>query len=420
LTLGRLLIVTRREYLERVRSKAFMVSTVLGPLIMGALVVLPGLLMSRQRREPLRIAVLDEAGALGPKVEAALGERRRDGAPRFAVRPAGEGPVAGRRDALREQVMKGEIDGYLVLPAEALESSVAEYHGRNVSNFEELRHIDDAVEDAVVGTRLTGAGLAPDRVRALTRKPDLKTIRVTAQGLREDRRGMAFVLAFMLVSLLYTSLAIWGAAIMNGVLEEKTNRVVEVIASSLPATHLFAGKVLGVGAAGLTQFLAWAATLGVLSLYGAAGAAASGVQLPELGAAVLGWFVVLFLLGYFLYGALYAAVGAAVNTTQEAQSLAFLVMMPLMLGFVFAPLVISNPDGPLSVVLSLIPPLTPLLMFLRVNSIMPPAWQLALAVVLSIGTILLLNWAAARIYRVGILMYGKKPTLPEILRWIRA
>jgi ABC-2 type transport system permease protein len=186
------------------------------------------------------------------------------------------------------------------------------------------------------------------------------------------------------------------------------------------ASHLFAGKLLGVGAAGLTQFLAWALTLGVLSLYGAAGAAASGMQLPRLRPAVLAWFVVLFLLGYFLYGALYASIGAAVNTTQEAQSLAFLVMLPLMMGFVFAPLVISNPESTLSVVLSVIPPLTPLLMFLRVNSIMPPAWQLALAVVLSLGAIVLLNWAAARIYRVGILMYGKKPTLPEILRWVRA
>jgi ABC-2 type transport system permease protein len=420
LSLGRLLIVTRREYLERVRSKAFMVSTVLGPLIMGALVVLPGLLMSRQRREPLRIAVLDEAGALGPKVEAALGERRRDGAPRFAVRPAGEGPVAGRRDALREQVMKGELDGYLVLPVETLESSVAEYHGRNVSNFEELRHIDDAVEDAVVGTRLTGAGLAPDRVRALTRKPDLKTIRVTAQGLREDRRGMAFVLAFMLVSLLYTSLAIWGAAIMNGVLEEKTNRVVEVMVSSVSPDTLLSGKLLGVGAAGLTQLMAWALTMGLIGIYVGSGAVAGGASVPEVGVGVLVAFVLFFLLGFFLYGSLYAAVGAAVNSMQEAQNLILPLMMPVILAMMFFPMVLRSPDSTLAVALSLVPLLAPLLMFLRISVLMPPMWQVALSIGLTVLTIWGVVWMASRIYRVGILMYGKRPTFPEILRWVRA
>jgi ABC-2 type transport system permease protein len=127
----------------------------------------------------------------------------------------------------------------------------------------------------------------------------------------------------------------------------------------------------------------------------------------------------LFLLGYFLYGAVYASLGAAVNTPQEAQSLVFFAMMPLILAFMFAPLVASNPEGGLAVTLSLIPPLTPMLMFLRISAVTPPVWQLALGIVLLIAAIALLNWAAARIYRVGILMYGKKPTLPEILRWVK-
>jgi ABC-2 type transport system permease protein len=417
----KLLIVARREYLERVRSKAFIISTVLGPLIMGALIFLPGLLMQRQRGKPLRVSVLDESGKLASQVEAGLREQQRDnGTPRFAVTPLVVAELQDRRTALREQVVQGGLDAYLVLPADAVGSSAIEYYGKNVSNFDDIHRVEKVVEDAIVGQRLTGAGLQPERVRDLTRKPDVKTIQVSARGLRQETGGTAFILSFMLVSLLYTSLAIWGAAIMNGVIEEKMNRVVEVMASSVPATQLFAGKLLGVGAAGLTQFLAWALTLGALSLYGAAWAAASGTPLPELRPAALGWFVLLFLLGYFIYGALYASVGAAVNTTQEAQSLAFPVMMPLMTAFVFAPQVISNPDSPLSVVLSLIPFLTPLLMFLRVNTVTPPAWQLALAVGLSLATIVLLNWAAARIYRVGILMYGKKPTLPQILRWVRA
>jgi ABC-2 type transport system permease protein len=416
--MSKILTVARREYLERVRSRAFLIGTVLGPLIMAAVILLPGLVMSKQRGKAVRLVVLDETESLGPVVEAALRERVEKGSHRFDVRPVGEGPREGRREALRERVVNGELDGFLVLPRDALERSAVEYYGKNVSSMTDLGALDRVVEDALIGQRLAAAGLERERVGSLIRKVDLKTIRITAQGMREDR-GATFILSFVLLSLLYTSLAIWGSAIMNNVIEEKTNRVVEVVVSSLPASRLFAGKLLGVGSAGLTQFLIWGLTLAVISAYGAAMAATAGLPFPELSAPVLGCFVLFFVLGYFFYGALYAAIGASVNTQQEAQSLAFLVVMPLAMGFAFCVPVLSNPDGALAVTLSLLPPLTPLLMFLRASTVMPPLWQLALSVVLMLASITFVNWAAARIYRVGILMYGKKPTLPEMLRWIK-
>jgi len=204
---------------------------------------------------------------------------------------------------------------------------------------------------------------------------------------------------------------------MNGVIEEKSNRVVEVVVSSLPASRLFAGKLLGVGAAGLTQFLVWAACLAAISSAGAAGWGAAGA-VPELSPSLLVAFVLFFLLGYFLYGAMYASIGAAVNTNQEAQSLAFPVMMPLILSIVFYPMVLAAPDSTAAVVLSLVPFFAPLLMFLRMTAVSPPAWQVALSMFLMLGAIAVITWAAARIYRVGILMYGKRPTFPEILRWV--
>jgi ABC-2 type transport system permease protein len=416
--MSKVLTVARREYLERVRSRAFLIGTVLGPLIMAAVIILPGLVLSKQRNKPVRVAVVDETGSLGPSVEAALRDKVDRGSHRFDVEPAGEGTAEARREALRQRVVKGELDGFVVLPKDALERSAAEYYGKNVSNVTDLPRLGDAVQDALIGQRLSSAGLDREKVTALIRKVDVKTIRITAQGMREDR-GATFILSFVLLSLLYTSLAIWGSAIMNNVIEEKTNRVVEVVVSSVPATRLFAGKILGVGSAGLTQFLIWGLTLALISAYGATMAAAAGITFPELSGTVLGCFVLFFVLGYFFYGALYAAIGASVNTQQEAQSLAFLVVMPLAMGFAFCLPVLSNPEGALAVTLSLLPPLTPLLMFLRVSTVMPPLWQLGLAVVLMLGSIALVNWAAARIYRVGILMYGKKPTLPEILRWVR-
>jgi ABC-2 type transport system permease protein len=245
---------------------------------------------------------------------------------------------------------------------------------------------------------------------------ELRTIRITSSGAREDRRG-AFLLSVTLMMMLYTSVVMWGQAVMSGVIEEKGNRVVEVIVSSIPTRSLFAGKLLGVGAAGLLQFLVWTLSLALVALY-AAGAAGGGAGLPEMPPLLLVSFVVFFLLGYFLYAALYAAVGAAVNTVQEAQSLVFPVLLPLVVGMMFFPAVIQSPDSTLAVALSLVPPLTPLLMFLRISVVTPPAWQILLSVLLTLGAIAAVLAAAARIYRVGILMYGKRPTFPEIMRWV--
>jgi ABC-2 type transport system permease protein len=412
----RLLFVVRREYLERVRSKAFLAGTVLGPILLAAFTVLPSALMARQRGKPLRLAVLDESGGLRAVVESALAARQVDGKRRFEIRPAGEGPPGVVRERLKRAVLAGEIDGYLFLPGDALERSVAEYHGRNVSNVMDIGLLDRALDDALIGVRLESAGIDGGRVKHVMRAVDLKTLQLSETGEREDR-GASFFMSLILLMTLYTTVAMWGAALMNGVIEEKTNRVVEVVVSSISATELFAGKLLGIGAVGLTQFLVWAGFLLGLSTYGGA-VAMGGARLPEIPLHVAALFVVFFLLGYFLYGAMYAAVGAAVNSQQEAQSLVFPVMIPLILGVMLFPMVLSSPDSPLSVACSFVPFWTPLLMFLRVTTLTPPGWQVALSIALTLATVVFLNWAAARVYRVGILMYGKRPTLPEILRWV--
>jgi ABC-2 type transport system permease protein len=408
-------IVARREYIERVRSKAFVVSTFLGPILVVAFLIGPTMLMQRQRGKPLRLSVVDATGTVKDAVEQSLARRQVSGTPRFVLVPAAEPTAEEARAAARRDVMSGSLDGFLYLGADVLRSGHAEYYGKNVSNMVDLQILRDAADEALMERRLVEEGLDRARVKALTLKLDLRRIRLSPTGEREDR-GQSFLLAMMLLTMLYTTVAMWGAAIMNGVIEEKSNRVVEVIVSSIPTSDLFAGKLLGVGAAGLTQFLVWALTMAAVGAYGAAASGSANV-LPELSPLLLVSFVVYFLLGYFLYGALYAAVGSAVNTQQEAQSLAFPVMMPLILGFVFFPVVLGSPDSPLSVTLSLVPFFTPMLMFLRITAVTPPFWQIGLSLVLTLGAIVLVTWAAARVYRVGILMYGKRPTFPEIVRW---
>jgi len=412
----RLATIARREYLERVRSKAFLVSTFLGPVLVAGFMLAPSILMERQRGKALRIVVVDATGTLREGVEQELRQQKVAGEPRFTVLPAEGGDVETARRAARGAVVEGRLDGYLYLAPDALATSKAEYFGKNVSNVMDLRLVEQSAESALTQHRLAEEGLDGARVKAVTRKLDLRTVRLTASGEREDR-GASFILALMLLTLLYMTVPMWGAAIMNGVIEEKSNRVVEVIVSSIPTSYLFAGKLLGVGGAGLTQVSVWVLTMAGFGAYGAA--AAGGMPMPEVSPLLMASFIVFFLLGYFLYGALYAGVGSAVNTQQEAQSLAFPVMMPMVLGFVFFPAVLGSPDSPFSVTLSLIPFFTPMLMFLRITAVTPPMWQIALSVGLTLATVIGVTWAASRVYRVGILMYGKRPTFPEMLRWIR-
>jgi ABC-2 type transport system permease protein len=414
----RLWAIVRREYVERVRSKAFLIGTVVGPLVMSGFMIVPSLLMQRQSGEPLRIGIVDASGSLGEAMKAALSRHKDGERGRFLVVDDGQGVAGDARERLRRRVLDGSLDGYLYLPPDVVGSASAEYSGKNVSNIVDLGTLDHIVRETIVHQRLAVAGFGADRIEGLLKPVEVKRTRISASGDREDR-GASFILSLIFMSVMYMSLAVWGAALMNGVIEEKTSRVVEVVVSSVSPNRLFGGKLIGVGAAGLTQFLVWAVVASVISLVGGRAAAASGMPMPEIAPHVLFFFVLYFLLGYFLYGSLYACVGAAVSSHQEAQSLVFPVMIPLITGFMLSFAVIGSPDSLMSTILSLLPFWTPLLMFLRISSLTPPTWQIVLSIVLTGLSIFAMNWAASRIYRIGILMYGKRPTFPEILKWVR-
>jgi len=421
---AKLWAVVKREYVERVRTRGFLIGTVLGPLLMSAMMIVPAL-AARSGSKPLKVAVLDGTGTLQAAVEEGLRAARFDGKARFDVQPApgaetspAAAATAGTSDApLKKAVLEGRLDGYLHLPADAVASGTASYYGRNVSNRIDLRTMERTVGGVIVSRRLTGAGLDPAKVKDLTKELDLKTIRLSEKGEREDQ-GAAMIFSIILLMILYVSILMWGQAVMTSVIEEKTNRVVEVMAAGVSPTTLLAGKLLGVGGAGLTQFLVWALSLFGVSVF-AAGAALGSFSMPEITPVMLVSFVLFFLLGFLFYAALYASIGAAVNTVQEAQSLAFPVMLPIILAMVSFPAVLEAPDGVLAVTMSMIPGMSPLIMFLRIVVLTPPLWQIALSIALLALGILGVVWVAARVYRVGILMYGKKPTFPELVKWVR-
>jgi ABC-2 type transport system permease protein len=406
--------VVKREYIERVRTKAFVIGTILGPLLMAALIVVPTL-AARTKGKALRVAVVDATGALGNDVEHALRELRENDRPRFEVRPGSTDASETALKELNKAINAETLDGYVVLPQDVLKAGTITYYGRNVSNFGDLNNLRSTVGRVLVARRLTGAGLDPTKVEDLTRDTDLKRFRVSDTGQREDQ-GATFALAMILLMILYVSILMWGQAVMTSVIEEKTSRVVEVMAAGVPSTTLLMGKLLGVGSAGLTQFLVWSLSLLGVSL-ASAGAVGSFV-LPEIQPLMLVSFVVFYLLGFFFYAALYAAIGASVNTVQEAQGLVFPVILPIILAMVCWPAVMQSPDGPLAFTVSMIPGMSPLIMFLRIVVLTPPMWQILLSIALLALSILAVVWFAARVYRVGILMYGKRPTFPEIVRWV--
>jgi ABC-2 type transport system permease protein len=425
-----MLVIAKREFIERVRTKAFVIGTIVGPLFMAGVTVVPAVMASRMSKS-VSITVIDGEGSLREIVETRLGgdpaaapdakqpiRARRQGATNFEIRPAVGTSPDEQREAARKAVLDGKLDAYVYLPPDILTESKADYYAKSVTDFEGIRAVDNAVEKAIVAKRIGAAGIEAEKIAALTKPLDLKRLRVSDKGEQEDR-GANFLLSLILVMMIYGGTLMWGSVIMTGVIEEKTNRVVEVIVSSTSPQNLLFGKLAGVGGAGLLQFGIWILTLVGISAASGSLAFLSGVQMPELNPVLLAAFPVYFLIGFFLYAALYAAIGSAVNTVQEAQNFMFPVMMPIILAMVCWPIVMRAPDSTLSVVLSLIPFMTPILMFLRMSVLMPPVWQIALSIVLSVIAIVIVIKIAARIYRVGILMYGKPPTFPEIVRWVR-
>jgi ABC-2 type transport system permease protein len=435
--LENILILTRREYLTRIKTKGFWIGTLALPLVMAALFVLPSLILSKAGSEH-RLVVVDETTRVGAALAEKLTQRKSDGkAATFVVsNEALAADAAAQRAELDRRVLDGDIHAWMwispavlehgtVAAAEAGEAgkgdAKVEYHAKSVSNFVTQEILERDLSEVVRRVRFEQAGFDADQVTKLARGVDLDTVKVSAEGSRGESGMAGVMLAYFLFFVLYMAMFMYGAQVLNGVLEEKSSRVVEVLVSTVRPFELMMGKFLGICGVGMTQMAIWMGTAALLTapavVASMAWAPAGGIPTVSLG--VVLHTIAFFALGFFLYATFYGALGAAFNNLQEAQqaasSLGFLFALPAVLALP----VINDPDGTLAVVASFIPPFTPLLMVLRIVVRTPPAWQIALSYVLTIGFTVLMVWLAGRIYRVGILMYGKKPTFKELLRWMR-
>lgn len=404
--------VIRREYRQRVRSRWFLFATVGVPLLMALATAVPMWLSGRQDAAERTLVVVDESGEVGDGVARVLGEAGYD-----VVRAA---PADVER--LRGAVERGAIGAMLLLDRGTATSGRARLiAARSPSALQQLS-IRQAVVQAALERQLAGTGVD---VAQVLRGGALE-VELTAGG-AGGLKDPAFAAAYAGSFVLYMVTLIYAVAVMRSVLEEKTSRIVEVILSSLRPWQLMLGKIVGVGAVGLTQLAVWAGLAVAVVLLGLPGLLESRPELAPFaqlrtmlpGPGFLGYFVVFFLGGYFIYSALYAAVGAMCNSDEEAQQAQFPLMLVIIVPVFALVGVIDSPNSILSVALSLVPFFSPFLMFARAAGGAAPMWQVLLSIVLMALTVVAVAWVAGRIYRVGILMTGKRPTLGELWRWLR-
>lgn len=422
--MDKVLAVFKREYMERVRLKSFLIATFFGPVLMAALLILPAWLATKTKisSDVANVLVLDLSGTdLGQRVATQLA--RNGGSPE--VRAIAPSELAAAESLATAEVVAKRREGYLIVSQETVSGERAQYSGRNASTIPDMRFVEDAIEQSVRNSRFEAAGLDGPRVQAMSEvRLALGTTRLSERG-----RGSAgrenVVLAYAVALLLYMSIVLYGQSILMSVIEEKTQRVAEVVVSAVSPSQLLAGKVLGVGAVGLTQQLIWVAS-GVLlvrfqgPIMQAMGLGAAPTTLPGLSLVTAAVFLLFFLLGFIFFTTMFAAAGSMVSSTQDAQQVATPLTLLIVPSILLLAPVLMDPGGTLAIAVSLIPFTAPILMPVRMSLTSVPWIEVAASVGLMLVACLAAIWLAARIYRVGVLMYGKKPSMAELMRWIRA
>jgi ABC-2 type transport system permease protein len=455
--MDKLLVVIRREFMERIRNRWFVIMSLLMPALMAAMVLLPAYLaLKTSGSDNLnRVIILDASGAgLGQSIlgnlkldsaAARLGDSLAPVKPDLRVVSPADLKSAEEK-ALAEVTKSHSYAGYLTLTDTTLSTGKARYAGRNASSIADITRLESAVGKSVMTVRLGNEGVKPEVIAQVAKiRADINAERINEKG-KSGSAAAAIGVGFFLALILYMSIMMHGQAAMTSVLEEKTTRVAEVVLSSVKPDVLLAGKVLGTGAVGLVQQIAWFGlsaaavvffmpfvTHGMMTQKGgamvadtAAVAAAAGGTPTTM--AALGLFTVpllltvlgFFLTGFIFYVSLFAAAGSMVNSEQEARQAAMPVIMPLVFTIVFLNPVMMNPSGPLAVLLSWLPFSAPIIMPTRMAlDAVPMSQVIGSWIVSAIGSAGAV-WVAARIYRIGMLMYGKKPGMGELVKWIRS
>lgn len=420
-------LIIKREYLQRVRTRSFLVLTVLAPVIMTVLMAAPAKLATMGQSSQ-HIVLVTSNQQFGEAVRHELTANPISGEDENADENAKKletqytfdldtMPTAREETALRNKIDARQIDGYIWLTEDAIGSRKVVWSGREDADSRERAWLSNSLTRILLEQKLAASGVAVSQADSILPVLKVDSVRIEhGQEVRGSGTGR-FLVIIVMVMLIYMAVLLYGISVMRSVLEEKNSRIMEVLLSSATSTELMTGKLLGVGAVGLTQIIVWTVMGGVIALPSlAAQASFGGLQISPT---VMVSFVLFFLLGYLLYSTMYATIGAITTTEQEGQQVQFIIVIPLVLSVFMLMPVLRTPNSAAVVGMSLIPFFAPILMFARIVVQTPPLWQIALSLLLLIGTVTGFTVLCARIYRVGVLIYGKRATLGEIVKWLK-
>jgi ABC-2 type transport system permease protein len=410
-----MLLIARREYLEQISGRAFRLSTIGLPLLF-AIVIGIGYFASRGMGGHKHLVVAANDPVLAAQVRAQLLKGKQSKATIDIVAPA---DANSRADLIR-QIHAETIDGLLSVDSQPGTLPTVTYTSRSAGDFQTNARLRNAVNDGIVADHLAAAGSAPGQTDALLKGVAIQTFQVKSDGsVVKSNAEASFWKGYVMALLLSLTTMIYGLNVARSIIQEKASRIFEVMLATVKPGDMLAGKLIGVGAVGLTQILIWVVA-GAAILFSPFAAALMTGELQVHFSWTEGiLFPVYFLLGYLLYSSLFAGLAATCETEQELQMYMPLAAAPTWLSFALIVLVINDSNSPWSILASLFPPTAPIIMFLRMASEIPPLWQIGLSLALMVVSIWATLWFSSRLYRIGILMYGKRATLPELLRWLR-
>jgi ABC-2 type transport system permease protein len=412
-----MLQVARWEYVEKIKSKAFIISLFLTPLLMIGMGVLPTLLANRPDTESKVIGVIDQSGEVISPLQQKLNERYTlpDGEPNYVLRQISGTPtddlvfLKHYADGL---IAAENIEGYLVIGKSILTDSSFDYRSQQVGDFQLISRLEKSIQEIIVEKKLSAHGVSASFAKELTNSIQIRTIKLSKSG-QEEESGFekVFLTSYVFMMMMFFLIITSGQLLVRSMLEEKTNRVVEVLMSSSSANDLMGGKILGLSALGLTQIGLWA-------VIGIAVSLKFTITMIPLGGALI--LLLYFVIGYVMYAAIFVAAGAPVSTEMEAQQIFGYLVMILVIPIVMTIMIIREPNSMIATIFTYIPLLTPLMMAIRIPLQMPPIIEivtsLLLLTVCAVGAV----WVAGKIFRTTILSYGKRPSLNELWKFIKS
>ncbi len=420
--MNKLWLIVQQEYRVRVRSRSFIISTLLAPLFILAITVGPALLATRSSSSDHVVMVVDETGQPGlfEKLQHIVGDPAAGGSSGIhLLLYGGGGPVDSVRVRLAPAVEDGRYDGLLVLGPDFLDSGKAVFYASDPSGLMWTDAIESALDELLLRHRMAQRGVPEEDLAALMDKVHFRTAPITGEAEREGAMESRLVIGMVLILLLYMMILTYGVQSMNAVIEDKASRVVEVMLANVTPTILMSGKIVAAALVGITQFVIWGVlVVGVLGR-GPAMLPAE-VDLSFLTFGLWASFTIFFILGYLLFASLYAAIGSMCNSMQDAQQFQMPVTILVIVPVLLLQVVIQDPNGTLAVVFSLIPVFTPIMMFIRIAMGSPPLWQVLVSIALLAVTVALMAKLTGKLFRLSILSFGKAPSWRQVLEMLRS